>query len=764
MQNSAISEFPPLMQQSDTNAWAALDAEDEWSNFSQLQNPESQEWYSYLVVDGMRCAACAISIEQALNQVPGVVSATVSAGSNRARIVWRAGVTKPSHWMRAVSRAGYRLLPAADAFTSDQRRRDRRKALWRWLVAGFCMMQVMMYALPAYVAGPGEMTSDMFNLLRWASWVLTLPVLFFSCGPFFNSALSDLKHRRISMDLPVAIGILITFLVSTAATFEPTGWWGREVYFDSLTMFVFFLLTGRWLELRLRDRTAGALEALMQRLPATIERQNKDGSFSRVSARRLVVGDVIRVFPGEAFPADGTVILGSTNADEALLTGESRPVFKATGAQVITGSHNLSSLVEVRVEQVGTATRFAEIVALMEQAAIDKPRLAKLADRIAKPFLIGVLLAAGLAAAMLWQIDPNRALMAAVAVLIVTCPCALSLATPAAMLTISGALAKRGVLVRRMQALEALAGIDTIIFDKTGTLTMDHMNMVGIRTAPGVDKVQVLQLAAGMAMHSLHPLSKAIARACDEKSMAEVSNVVETSGFGLSADTALGKLKLGSARYCGLPEENAEISKVHLVSEQGWLANFMIEEEIKECAFSTVSELLHAGFQVEILSGDHQFAVEQLAAQVGITEVYANCTPSSKLAHIQHLQQQGRKVLMVGDGLNDGPVLAAANVSVAMGLAVPLAQAQSDFVVLGGQLSMVPQLISDAKRTLKVVRQNLLWAAIYNAIGVPLAVIGWLPAWLAGIGMATSSLLVILNAARLSLASTNGSTKHNGGQ
>ena len=343
--------------------------------------PEASTWDSHVVLEGMHCAACALTIEDALRAVPGVLQADVSAATRRARVVWQPGRVLPSQWMKAVQNAGYRAMPAMDAFARAQRQRESRRALWRWLVAGFCMMQVMMYAWPAYVAQPGDLSGEMEQLLRWASWVITLPMVVFSCGPFFASALRDVRLRRVSMDLPVALGMAITFVVSTAGTFDPSGIFGKEVYYDSLTMFVFFLLTGRWLELRLRDRTAGALEAVMNRLPDSVERRdNATGTFARVATRRLVVGDTIRVLPGEAFPADGCITAGSTHADEALLTGESTPVARPLGSHVTAGSYNLQAPVEVRVEGTGGQTRFAQIVALMESASLQKPRLALLAD------------------------------------------------------------------------------------------------------------------------------------------------------------------------------------------------------------------------------------------------------------------------------------------------------------------------------------------------------------------------------------------------
>ena len=716
-----------------------------------------------MVFEGMHCAACALTIEDALRRVPGVLSAQISAASHRGRIVWSDQTIKPSGWMQAAARAGYPAVPANDAFANDRRRVETRQALWRLGVAGLCMMQVMMYAWPAYIADPGDLAPDMAQLLRWASWVLSLPVLLFSCTPFFRNALRDLRHRRISMDLPVALGMAITFIVSSLGTFEPAGIFGAEVYFDSFTMFVFFLLTGRWLELRLRDRTAGALEALMNRLPDSVERRGADGVFERVAVRRLSTGDVIRVLPGEAFPADGVILQGSTLADESLLTGESRPLPRGEGGLVIAGSHNLSAAVIMRVKHTGEQTRFAQIVALMESASTSKPQLAQLADRIAKPFLIFVLLAAGGAGAYWWTHDPSHALMVAVAVLIVTCPCALSLATPAAMLASAGALARCGVLVRRLQGLEALATVNTVVFDKTGTLTRDAFALGEVRTREGVSKQDALAMAAALAQHSLHPVSRALVAASQGDALQpaawEVQEAHETAGQGVAAhlfmagkQTSAVLMRLGSARFCGVELPATDALHACLSDEKGWIATFELQEDLRLDARATVAALAARGLQVHLLSGDLPDSVARVARQAGISSAQGGCTPQDKLAFLRELQAQGRKVAMVGDGLNDGPVLAGAHVSFAFGQAVPLAQAQSDFVVLGERLGTVVQTLLAARRTFRIVRQNLWWAALYNAVCVPLAVVGWLPAWLAGLGMALSSLLVVLNALRLSTA------------
>ncbi len=424
------------------------------------------------------------------------------------------------------------------------------------------------------------------------------------------------------------------------------------------------------------------------------------------------------------------------------------------GQQVIAGSYNLMAPVHMSVDQLGAETRYAQIVNLMERASVEKPRLALLADRIAQPFLWFVLVAAFGSAIVLWSGDHGRALMVAVSVLIVTCPCALSLATPAAMITISGALARRGVLVRRMQALEALTKIDTVVFDKTGTLSQEGMSIGQIRVKEGFDMNQALNIAAAMASHSLHPVSQALVIAYQklhgETHAAPLTQVKELSGAGLIAESEFGALKLGSARFCDLAQPSGEASSVHLVSESGWIASFDIEEAAKADAVSSLHDLQAAGYEVVLLSGDSQPAVTSFAKKVGIQNMHGNCTPQDKLTFLQKLQHAGHQVLMVGDGLNDGPTLAMANVSVAMGQGVPLAQAQSDFVVLNNQVSMILILILQAKRTMRIIKQNLIWAFAYNIVCVPLAIAGLLPAWLAGLGMALSSLLVVGNALRLS--------------
>jgi Cu2+-exporting ATPase len=735
----------------------------EWSQFSRPVQSDGEFWASSVVFEGMHCAACALHIEDALRSVPGIQSIQISAASHRGRVVWSRSRTRPSEWMAAAAAAGYRALPAHDAQAHEARRLEGRRMLWRLGVAGLCMMQVMMYATPAYVADAGDLSPDMAHLLRWASWVLSLPLILFSCAPFFSAAWRDLRQRRIGMDLPVAMGMLVTFAVSTLGTFEPLGPFGSEVYFDSLAMFVFFLLLGRWMEMRMRDRTAGALEAVLNRLPGSVRRRAAQGGWERVSIRRLVLGDVVEVVPGEALPGDGTVLAGQTQVDEALLTGESRPLGRRVGDAVIAGSYNLSGRIEVRMDQLGGATRYARIVALMESASLHKPALAALADRLAKPFLVGVVFSAALAAALWWPQGPGHAVMVAVAVLVVTCPCALSLATPAAMLAASGALARSGVLVRRLQALHNLAIVDTLVFDKTGTLTLESFGVTDLRVRPGSSRDRVWELAERMAMQSLHPVSRAIAAQARQRRLAQGPGsdpdpwprdwtLTERAGRGVCAQSPDHErsFRWGSASFCHAPEGSHNGLQVSLADEAGWLATFDLHESLRPEAPGVVQALKDKGMAIRILSGDSTQAVARVAQVLGIENYQGGCSPQDKLQIMQTLQQQGHRVAMVGDGLNDGPVLAGADASIALGQALALTQSQSDFVLMSGRLDMLAQTIERSRRTLSVVRQNLSWSVAYNAACIPLAVSGWLPAWAAGLGMALSSLLVVLNALRLS--------------
>ena len=744
---------------SSANPWQGLDIQSEWERFSQRDASANEVWTSHVWVDNMHCAACSGRIEQTMKQMRGVLAVHASAASKRVRVVWDARQISPSQWFAGLNEIGYPALPLNEYNAISDRTVQQRKMLWRLVVAVFCMMQVMMYAYPTYWTGSNDMAPDMVQLMKWASWVLTLPVMLFSATPFLSQAWNSLKQRQLGMDVPVSLGILAAFIMSTLATFVPGGWWGDVVYYDSLTMFVSFLLVGRWLDVKLRNRTAGALENMMRRLPHAVLKKNETGEWVQIAASNINVGDVLYVRPGEVFAADGKILAGNTSADESMLTGESEPVLKSAGATVIAGSGNLTSAIEMQVEQVGEGTQYHALVNLMASASTEKPGIALLADKVAQPFLWGVLLAALYALIFWWTTDPAKAIMSAVAVLVVTCPCALSLATPAAMLASAGTFAKGGVLIRRLQAIQALSEIDTIVFDKTGTLTESLQEVSLVEVAPAQDRMALLDIIASMSRDSLHPVAQALhvfATREDASDLHELQDWQEIVGGGMSATliTKTGEtmpLKLGNAEFCGIavkPEHEA-LRTVYLASNGQMLATLALSEQVKPHAKAAVSQLIASGLDIQLLSGDRIAAVKNLASQLGIQRAAGLQKAEDKLQHVKQLQQQGRKVLMVGDGLNDGPVIAAAHTSIAMGSGVPLTQAQADMVVLGNDIGVLVSLISHCKKTILIVKQNLLWAALYNAAGVPLAIMGLLPAWLAGLGMAASSLLVLLNALRL---------------
>jgi Cu2+-exporting ATPase len=719
---------------------------------------------SRLLIGGMHCAACSGIIESALGRVDGVMRVEVSGAAQRAVVTWDPRRTRVSALIEAVRGAGYGAFPDTGAQAVALATRETRQSIWRLFVAAFCMMQVMMYATPTYVAD--DISPDMLQLLRWASWVLTIPVMVFAAGPFFRGAWRGLRERRISMDLPVALGIAVTFVASSAATFDPTGLFGGEVYFDSLTMFVSFLFGARVLEARARQRAAQSLDAVMRRLPDAVERLDADGQSTLVASGALQVGDRVRVRAGQAFAADGRLVEGRTQVDEAMLTGESRPVDRVPGDEVSAGCLNLGAPVVMEVLQLGAQTRYQRIVSLVERALTERPAFVLATDRIAGPFLWAVLFLAAAAWGVWSFIDPSRALWVAVSVLIVTCPCALSLGAPVALLASAGELAQRGVLVQRLDALEILTRVQDIVFDKTGTVTEDRLALAETVTldtgvwSPAVWRAVAVRLAG----QSLHPLSRALVEAGEGAVGAAVpapDQVVEQPGQGLQAvvDTGSGRVdvRLGSAGWCGVPSTEAMPARpaVWLAWRAGDTAawqpalRFEFDEALRADAREGVARLARAGLALHLYSGDQRGSVDAMAERLGIADARAQCTPQDKLAAVEALQQGGRVVAMVGDGINDAPVLARADVSIALGTAAALAQARADVIVLSDRIDDLPMLLDTARRTLAVVRQNLRWSLIYNAASVPLALVGWLPPWLAGIGMAASSLVVIVNALRL---------------
>ena len=714
-----------------------------------------------LILEGIACAACIWLNEQHVAKLPGVSGIEINFVTRRARVRWDERRIKLSGILAAIAAIGYRAHPYDAAKNEALARKERRSALWRVFVAGFGMMQVMMYAVPMYLARDGDMAPDIESLLRWASLILTLPVVFYSSAPFFRGAWRDLRLFRVGMDVPVALGVAAAFAASVWATVTASG----EIYFDSVSMFVFFLLGGRFLEMTARQRAVGISEALAGLMPAFAGRVAdfpQDRTVEQIMVSDLRVGNVVMVRPGETIPADGLVIEGASCVNESLLTGESSPIAKVIGSTVTGGAVNAESPLFIRVDQVGEATRLSAIIRLMERAAMEKPRLVETADKIAGRFIVALLLIAA-AVAVFWSAtDPAKALWVTVSVLVVTCPCALSLATPIALTVASGAMARTGLLVTHGHAIETLARATHFVFDKTGTLTTGQMKLLDVLVLGDLDRENCLVLAAAIEQNSEHPIGKALREAADtvrreSPALADVANV---PGQGMETVWSGHKLRIGRPDYVsaihGLPlPESALVfvgsaeTVIALGNDTGWLALLRFGDELRPQAAAMVAGLRRAGRQIVLLSGDAEPVASTVARTLGIETVLAGVSPQGKHDYVSRLQADGAVVAMVGDGINDAPVLAQAQVSIAMGGGSQLARTQADLVLLSENLEHLSRGFVLARRSLRVIRQNLWWAFAYNLIALPLAIAGFVTPWMAGIGMSGSSLLVVLNSLRL---------------
>ncbi|UTH73853.1 heavy metal translocating P-type ATPase [Chromobacterium sp. IIBBL 290-4] len=721
-----------------------------------VHTEDGQRREAALMLEGVTCAACIWLNEQHLRQLPGVLSVDINYSTQRARVCWDNKRIQLSAILEAVAAIGYRAHPYDAERQEKLQQKERKQALARLWVAGLSMMQVMMYAVPVYLAPDGDIAPDFLWLLHWASFILTLPVLLYSALPFYRNTWRDLKTLRVGMDTPVTIGILTAFIASFWALIHK---FEHGIYFDSVSMFVFLLLGGRYLEGIARRKAGAASESLVKLVPAFCHRlahwpASRDSHEATVASLRA--GDVVLVKPGETIPADGVVLEGKSSSDESLLTGESRPIAKLAGDALIAGSVNAASPLVMRVEHAGQTTRLAGIVRLLDQALSEKPRLARVADRYASWFVALLLLAAA-ASYIGWHfIEPDRALWIMVAVLVISCPCALSLATPAALTAAAGHLASLGVLTTRGHALETLAKATDAVFDKTGTLTYGRMRLIAYQGR--LAREQALPLAAALEQGSEHPLAQAISQAAQSLPPAQAEAHANQPGHGLAAMIGGQEWRLGSAPYIGdwLDQPLADDEHWHPECTQVWLANasgvqgrFAIGDACRDDAAELIQALRARGLRPHLLSGDGEAAVASLAAQLGINDWRARAAPEDKLAFVSQLQAQGRKVVMVGDGVNDAPVLARADVSIAMGGGTDVARASGDMVLIGDRLGLIGQAVDLSRRTLRVIRQNLLWAAGYNIVALPLAVSGHVTPWLASLGMALSSLLVVGNALRL---------------
>jgi Cu2+-exporting ATPase len=713
-------------------------------------------------VEGMRCAACVWLIERRLARLHGIGTFNLNVATAKLHMRWNPEACRPSDILLAVREVGYMAYPF-DAARHEQQMQRAGKTLFRQLfIAGLSMMQVMMYAVPVYLAADGTLDADMEALMRWASLLLTLPAVCYSALPFFQGAWSNLKSRVLGMDVPVALGIGAAFAGSVAATFEDRG----DVYFDSVTMFIFLLLCSRYLEFIARRKAASGLERLQAALPASAARMPaypRDRTIEVVPAARLAEGEYLLVKPGEAFPADAVLVEGSTSIDVSLLTGESRPLAKQAGDDLPGGAVNASQPVVAKITRTVRESTLSRLVKLVERAGQDKPQISLWADKVAAWFVAALLLLA-IVVFIAWQIiDPSRAWPIAIAVLVVSCPCALSLATPSALAAATDRLVSQGVLVLQPHVLETLHRTTHAVFDKTGTLTKGKPELAESVKLGGLDTAQCLQLAAALESGSAHPLAQAIIEAAELDGAVipvhAVSELQHVAGKGIEAVIDGERYRVGTMSFveeltgraptCTATSPAADVTPVYLGSDAGWLARFDLADALREDAAQVVSQFQSLGKQVILLSGDRQDAADAVAKRLGIDQAIGEQLPEQKLAFVQALQQQGAVVAMVGDGINDAAVLRAADVSFAMGGGAELAQTHADAVLLSAQIEAAGDAMRAASQTMRVIRQNLAWASLYNALAIPAAAFGVINPWLSGIGMSVSSAVVIVNAMRL---------------
>jgi Cu2+-exporting ATPase len=617
-------------------------------------------------------------------------------------------------------------------------------------------MQIMMYAGGLYAGAFDGIEPRFAEFLMLTCMLIATPVLFYSGAPILAGAVADIRRRVLGMDVTVSLALVLAYAASVINTLRGAG----EVYFDSVTMFIFLLLLGRHFEMKSRHQAAGVTDALARSLPATVTRLRADGApgaepTEKVALSAVRVGDLLRVGSGQVIPVDGVVAAGEARVDEALVTGESAAQRRSAGEALLGGSVNLGAALTLRVTQPPHQSTLHHLVRLLERAQSERPRLGLAAQRMAAWFVVRILLLTVLVAAIWAWVDPSRVLPAVLAVLVATCPCALSLATPAAIATATSRLARLGVLVTHADAVEGLAQVDTLVLDKTGTLTAGKARLLATRVRPGLEQSDALAIAATLEQDSNHPIADALREATDRR--LECSDAEELAGQGVEGCVQGRFWRIGRPEFVanlrsnsGSPQQwNPGAADLVLGNSDGPQAAFTISDDLREESRGTIEQLRALGLSLQIASGDREAAVRHAADALQIPVAASHLRPEQKLAVVRELQANGHRVLMVGDGINDGPVLAAADVSLAMGRGSSIAHAASDLLLMRDSLDALPDSIRVARRTLQIISQNLRWAAGYNIAAVPLAALGLMPPWVAAIGMSVSSLVVVANARRI---------------
>jgi Cu2+-exporting ATPase len=717
-----------------------------------------------LILEGITCAACIWLNEQHLRSLPGVLDVQINYSNHRARVRWDESQIHLSDILQAVSSIGYIAHPYDPAHQQEIIERERRQQLRRIGVAGVFGMQVMMFSIALYAGAWYGMEAEFKGFFYWINLLLTLPILFYAAQPFFKSAWRDVSHGQVGMDVPITLGISLAFIGSIYAvfTYNYAVISGDNVYFDSIAMFVFFLLTARYFDLVARQRSTQAAENLVHLVPTMATRLQKDADEIKedlVLVADLEIGDIVLIRPGENIPADGKILEGESSVDESLLTGESHPQIKKLGQELIAGTVNIDNPLKMQVKKIGADTVMSHILRLLERAQTEKPAIRQLADRIASWFVLGVLLLALIVAIYWWYVNPESWLAITLSVLVVTCPCALSLATPTAITAATSRLTTAGLLTTRGHALETLARATHFIFDKTGTLTEGRLRLLATDTFTDLSKIDCLKYAVALERNSEHPIAKAFLKTNVAKLNA--NSVTNQPGAGMQGNIEGKNYYIGTAtfikqktglsldeKYLGYLQKDGN-TLVLLANANKLICAFSLGDKIRSGTKKLIQALQKQGKSVTLLSGDHAAAAKRVAKVVGIEAVGYALTPADKVQAVKALQEKGEIVAMIGDGVNDAPVLAQAQVSIAMGSGTQVARASADMILLTEQLPNLLIGIKTAHKTLQIIRQNVAWAITYNLLALPAAAMGLVAPWMAAIGMSLSSLLVVTNALRL---------------
>ncbi len=708
-----------------------------------------------LILEGITCAACIWLNERHLMQLPGVVHVSVNYASHRARVRWDENQIKLSQILAEISKIGYHAHPFSAQQQEALRQQQRKIDIRRLAVAGLSAGQVMMIAGPLYGGETQGLEFASAQLLRWFSLLMTLPAIIYSALPFYQGAWRSWQQRHIGMDVPIVIGLVAAFIGSLWAT-----WVGRgNVYYDTITMLIFFLLGTRFLERNAREKSIQAAENLLRLTPAVATRIEQDGSRQLVAVAELSVGDILFIKPGETIAADGKVCQGESSVDESLLTGESLPIAKQVADDVYAGSVNYQSPIQIKISALAEDTMLAGISRLLDRAQAEKPKIAKTADQVAAYFSCLVLILVLMTGLAWWWVDASQVLPVLLTILVVACPCALSLAAPAAFAATGSHLVKRGILLTRGHVLETLAKVNHVVLDKTGTLTQGKIQLMQTQVLATTTAMDCLQIAVSLEQSSEHPLAKAFHPKLIQQAILSCQHIQNIPGQGVVGEIQGRRYYLGNqALHHHLAQQfpsqdaaqtTASYTQIWLSDERQLLACFYLADQLRDDALDLVQVLQQQGIRVSILSGDANATVQAYAQQLGVSDWKAGCSPQAKLDYLKQRQQMGEVVAMIGDGINDAPVLAGAQISIAMGGGTQMARVSADAVLLSERLMEIQHAIQHSRFALRVIRQNFAWALCYNALVLPIAALGLMTPWMAAIGMSVSSLVVVLNALRL---------------